>query len=249
MASIEEGEEIDVLVVDNWSAAPVSADAVGARVIRRENDGGGPASARTAGLHATDAELVFPLDADDLAIPGALGRLADLLEATPEAAFAWGDYELFGEYEGRYRAPAGWLPWSLTYVNQYPVCSMFRREALVAAGGWKEPAYEDWSLFLALAGLGLRGVHSERPVYKRRLHGPGRALPAQRARHQELYAMLEERHPALFARRPELLRAEDPPVWKRALYPVLFGRRTVVPFGVEARMQRVMMRRGLRLGR
>ncbi|MBA3302153.1 MAG: glycosyltransferase family 2 protein [Thermoleophilaceae bacterium] len=248
MASVEEDEDIEVVVVDNWSAEPVDSAQVGARVIRLEDERGGPASARTAGLDATTAPYVFPLDADDLLLPGALGRMADLLDATPEAAFAWGDYELFGDYEGRYRGPARWLPWSLLYVNQYPVCSMFRREALVAAGGWREGGYEDWSLWLALAGLGLRGIASKRVVYRRRMHGPNRALAGQRARHSELYEMLHERHAALFARREELLHAEDPPVWKRIAYPIVFGKRAVLPFRFEAWLQRTAMKRGLSLG-
>jgi hypothetical protein len=61
--------------------------------------------------------------------------------------------------------------------------------------------------------------------------------------------MLRERHADLFSSRAELLHTEDPPVWKRLVYPVVFGRRAFVPFALEARMQRTMMRRGLKLGR
>jgi hypothetical protein len=65
-----------------------------------------------------------------------------------------------------------------------------------------------------------------------------------RARHQELYAELRSRNAALFARRDALRALESPGRWKPLVYPVLFGPRTVVPAGVEAFLQRLMMRLG-----
>jgi len=247
VASVREDEPVEIVVVDDGStdagtlAALDDLRAHGVAVIRQPN--AGPAAARTAGLAATRAPFVYPLDADDRLDAGALGAMADTLAERPEAGFAWGDYELFGDQRGRYRAPDRWLPWTLTYVNPYPISSLFRREVLERAGGW-EGGYEDWDLWLRLAGSGIDGVRVDRVVYHRRLHGDGRQLARDRRRHQALYAELKRRNPAVFDARARLRRLERPARWKRAVYPVLFGRRAVVPLRVEALLQRTMMRRG-----
>ncbi len=260
VGSIQEREPVEVVVVDDGSDDPATIDvlarleAAGTRVVRRDN--GGLAVARATGLEATRAPLVYPLDADDLLDPGALRALADTLERHPEAGFAWGDYTLFGDYDGSYRAPSRWLPWTLTYVNPYPVSSMFRRSALEQAGDWRGApgaqlvgahGYEDWDLWLRLVRCGVEGVYAGRSVYRRRLHGGGRLLAHARRRHQELYRELVARNAEVFERRTSLRGNERPPFWKPVVYPILFGARTVVPFRVEAFMQRTMMRLGLGL--
>ena len=252
VASVDEREPVEIVVVDDGSTAPASLKALeglereGVRVERREQ--GGPAAARMTGVAATTAPFVYPLDADDVLVPGALGALADALDAAPDAAFAWGDYEVFGDYSGRYRSPQRFLPWSLTYVNVYPISSLIRRTALEDAGGWRSPSvYEDWDLWLAFAERGMHGVAVDRVVYRRRLHGGGRMLPRERGEHSERYDILRGRHPSLFDRRAALRAAERPPLWKRAAYPLLFGRRALLPRRIEAGLQALMLRRGLRL--
>jgi glycosyltransferase involved in cell wall biosynthesis len=256
VASIDEDEPVEVVVVDDGSteAATLEQLAVlkrgGVRVVRRTN--AGPAAARTAGLAATSAPYVFVLDADDLLEPGALAAMADVLDSRHEMGFVWGDYVLFGEQRGSYRSPDRWLPWTLTYVNPYPVCSMFRRKVLERAEGWHGRAnvsYEDWDLWLRLVSLDVEGVSVGRVVYRRRLHGDGRHLTRARACHQELYADLKERNAAVFAMRSELRRRERPSTWKRAVYPIVFGSRRVVPVRVEAALQRAMMLMGAGLPR
>ncbi|WP_445148472.1 DUF2304 family protein [Baekduia sp. Peel2402] len=248
IASVQEDEPIEIVVVDDGStdaatlATLAQLERDGTTVVRRPN--GGLGAARTTGLEHSHAELVYPLDADDRLEPGALAALADALEADHDAAFAWGDYVLFGAGKGHYRSPDRWLPWTLTYVNPYPVCSMFRRSTLVDAGGWQGWAYEDWDLWLRLVGMGRGGIRVPQVVYHRRLHDDPRLLTDARKRHQELYAEIVRRNAAVFARRDELRGQERPAGWKRLAYPILFGARKVVPISVEAFLQRTMMRLG-----
>ena len=249
---MREDEPVEVVVVDDGSTDPATLAALdalraeGVPVVRQGNAGQGVA--RNTGLARTTARYVFPLDSDDLLNPGTLGRLADALDAEPEdVAVAWGDYTLFGDYDGVYHSPKAWLPWSLTYVDQYPVSSLIRRSALEAVGGWRWRVYEDWDLWLAFVDRGMRGVHVDVEVYRRRMHGPARSLAGARARHGELYRDLIRRHPHAFRRRRALRLQERPAPWRRVVYPVLFGHRAVVPYRVEAFLQRTMMRLGIRL--
>lgn len=250
--SVRELEPVEIVIVDDGSqdrashAALDALEAEGVKVVRQAN--AGPGAARTTGMHATSARYVFPLDSDDLVEAGALADLADALDAQPQASLAWGDYLLFGEFEGRYRAPKAFFPWSVTYTNRYPISSMVRRTALEAAGGWHDSEYEDWGLWLRFVELGLiQGVAVDRIVYRRRLHGSQRLMRDYRARHQELYGKLHQRHPDAFGRRREWRRIERPAVWKRAAYPIVFGRRSVIPVKIEGSLQRLVVRWGVRL--
>lgn len=250
MESIRESEPIEVVVVDDGSTDSETIRCLsrleqrGTKILRQPNSG--PAAARTTGMQATSGRLVFPLDADDRLLPGALAAMADLLDRTPSAGFVWGDYETFGDYVGRYRSPDSWLPWTLTYVNPYPISSLFRREVLERAGGWTGGVvdYEDWNLWLALVEQGAVGVRIPRIVYQRRLHGDARVAVHARRRHRDLYEQLQRRNAKLFASRKALREQEQPAVWKRMVYPVLFGPRKYLPFRVEAFLQRTMMRIG-----
>ena len=182
------------------------------------------------------APLLFPLDADDALQPGALTALADALEPDPQAAFAWGDYEEFGDKRERYRAPRAFLPWSTIYLNLYSPSILIRREALLSVGGWPPIRYEDWGLLLAFVEHGLSGVYVEHITFRRRIAGGG-VLDAQRREHGLAYDELRRRYPRAFAERGRLARIERPPAWKRVVYPLLYGRRALIHYRLEDRLR------------
>src|ERR1700733_3156271 len=130
LASIREQEPVELLVIDDGSSDPATLAlfealrAEGGHVLAREN--GGLSAARMSGVAATSAPYIFPLDADDALVPGALAAMADALERCPRAGFAYGDYEVFGEYRGLQRSPARFDPWAMTYANFIPVSSLIR---------------------------------------------------------------------------------------------------------------------------
>ena len=56
----------------------------------------------------------------------------------PEAKLAWGDVEIFGDFDGRVPAArTASTRGMLTYVSEIPVASLLRRDALLEAGGWQ----------------------------------------------------------------------------------------------------------------
>lgn len=237
VASLDVDEPLEIVVVDDAStdaataAALAQLEAEGIRVIRQAVNGG-VAVARTAGLHATSAPYVLPLDADDLAIPAQLQRAADRLDADPDAAACVGDYEEFGTHSIIRTVPDRLDPYRVAYTNEYAITALMRRSVLEAYGGWTDPSptargYEDWDLWMDLAQDGLRIVHVGGTLYRRRMHAPGLDVK-QRARHAELYRALRDTHPRLFAQAGAHRRHTDLSAPRKLLYPVLYGERRLI---------------------
>jgi glycosyltransferase involved in cell wall biosynthesis len=236
--SVQEDEAVEILVVDD--ASPDAAtratldelEADGIKVIRLpENVGVG--NARTEAFTASSAPYVYPLDADDLALPGVLARMADLLDAAPQAAACVGDVVEFGDVDVVRVTPARLDPYRVALTNEYPITALYRRTAVAAIGGWRPfyevQGYEDWHVWMGLAERGEQIVHVGGPGYRRRLHGR-RLNHLARRRHAERYAALQRAHPDLFARLGEHRRRSDLSPLRRALYPIVYGARAEVPF-------------------
>jgi glycosyltransferase involved in cell wall biosynthesis len=214
--SVLDQEPCELVVVNDGSTDPVTAAALrdlsdeGVRVIHQENRG--TSSARMTGLAATRAPYVFPLDGDDVLEPGALAALADALDAQPRLSAVWGLLNIFGEVEHSQRRRSKSLDaWRVTYFNDMPYAAMFRRPALVEVGGWSLPgAFQDWDLWMALADAGHPATLLRWETLRYRKDG-GRQFGSNAARHDEIHAELQLRHPRLFAeRRRNWRRSNDP---------------------------------------
>jgi len=257
--SVREDEPFELVVIDDCSPDELTRGVMrelsdrGVMVIRQEVNRG-VAAARNAGLHQTTAPYVFALDSDDLATPGILGRMADLLDAHPEADLAYGDYREFGESEALREVPLRLDPFRLLYTNEYPQTAMFRRTLLDSIGGWDEHRvseflYEDWALWLRLVSRGAVGIHAGEGVitHLQRVHGP-RMLEAARRHHREIYRHLRRANGALFSRKRELRGASDLSPRRKLLYPMIYGRRPRFRFEphVKQALERVGAWRGPR---
>jgi glycosyltransferase involved in cell wall biosynthesis len=255
--SVNESEPVEVAIIDDGSTDVSTREVLdrlssqGTRVIRHEQNRGLPA-ARMTGLKETEAPYVFPLDADDLAVPGALPAMADLLDNSPDAALCYGDYLEFG---GRplVRAVPEWLdPYRVAYTNEYPTSALFRRSVLESVGGWKpvlgseirsEDFYEDWNLWMTLAESGAVGIHAGAgfPTYQHRIR-KGMTVAARELKPQ-LYRALRERHPALFEEIHSHRKRSDLSPIRKLLYPVVYGGRP--RFRFEPRVKSLLDRLGI----
>lgn len=252
--SVVEDEPIEIVVVDDEStddatlAALDELRAEGIRVLRHDRNSGA-AVARGTGLQGTSARFVFPLDADDLAVPGVLAAMADRLDADPETAACFGDYAEFGD-ANIVRAVPDWLdPFRVAYTNEYPVSAMFRRRVLEELGGWdgngySAAGYEDWNLWMTLAEHAEKCVHLGvgTVTYRRRLHGD-RKLAAGKRRHPVLYRELRRTHPRLFSDLERHRDRSDLGLGRRLLYPIVYGGRRRFVF--ERRVKSVLDRLGI----
>jgi glycosyltransferase involved in cell wall biosynthesis len=215
-------EPVELAVVDDGSTDPATLATLaelsgeGVTVVRQRNAGPGPA--RMAGVRATAAPYVLPLDADDVLVPDVLGELASALDARPRAAAAWGWFERFGDESTLQRTAPRLDPWQVTYQNDLPATALLRRAAIDAVGGWPVVSgYEDWALWMSLAEAGWEGVGLPLLVYRYRREGV-RLAHRGAARHDEILAELAALHPRLWAeRRRNWRRSKAPPAVRVAL--------------------------------
>jgi glycosyltransferase involved in cell wall biosynthesis len=250
VASVSEDEPVEMVVVDDASpddatrSALAELERAGTRILRRDVRAG-PAACRQAGISATSAPFVYPLDADDLALPGVLAQMASALERDADACACVGDIAEFGDHSMVRRTPAWLDPYRVAFTNEYPVTALFRRSVLEAAGGYARLpgliGYEDWNLWMTLAERGERIVHLRSPGYRRRIHGT-RLGDVAREDHRRYYSAMRRAHPDLFTRIPAHRTASDLPPVRKLLYPLLFGMRARVPF--ERRLKPLFDRLG-----
>ncbi|HWM12787.1 MAG TPA: glycosyltransferase family A protein [Solirubrobacteraceae bacterium] len=216
---------VEVIVVDDGSTDPGTLTALDrlaaaeVRVLRQENRGPGPA--RMTGLQSTRAEYVLPLDADDRLLPGALRILLGELDGNPSVVAAWGSARHFGGLEFVQNSLPTLDPWQLSYQNHLPLSALYRRDAVLAAGGWRlAGGYEDWDLWMALAEAGLKGVGVSAVTGEYRVEA-GRRLSRSSRRHAERCAALRKRHPRLYADRRRHRRESPAPVALKVALPVI----------------------------
>lgn len=259
VASIDEPEPVEVVVVDDGSRDPGTIEALerveerGTTVVRHGQNRG-VSAARMTGLAATRAPFVFPLDADDLAVPGRLSQMRERLEAEPAASACFGDYLEFDEPGGHLLlrgVPARLDPYRVAFTNEYPASAMFRRAVVEGLGGWRRAceaidARSDWGLWMSLAEHDAVALHMgpRLVTYMRRIH-PGRLAMTGRRHHAEIYAGLRARHPRLFAEVGEHRRRADMRLPRKLLYPVLYGRRAMRHWAWEPRVKAALDRAGV----
>ena len=225
LRSLDGQEAHELVVVDDGSRDPetlrvlAELDRAGICVVHQAN--GGLSSARMSGVRASAAPYVLPLDADDALAPGAVAALADALDARPDAAMAWGDVEIWGEFNLPLRIGRRLDPWLVSHLNTLPVASLVRRTALLEVGGWQlRHGYEDWDLWMSFAEAGWGGVYVSAPALRYRRRG-GRMLDDCVPRHDELVAELRSRHPRLFAARRRNWIRSRAPLRDRVVFPAV----------------------------
>jgi glycosyltransferase involved in cell wall biosynthesis len=225
IASLEHQEAHELVVVDDGSSDPATLRVLqeleqrGVRVLHQPN--AGLSAARMRGVAETAARFVLPLDADDAIAPGAVAALADALDRQPAAAMAWGDVEIWGEFDLPLRIGRRLDPWLVAHLNTLPVASLVRRSALLEVGGWQlRNGYEDWDLWMSFAEAGWRGVYVPTPALRYRRRG-GRMLDDCVPRHDELVAELRSRHPKLYRARGRNWLRSRAPLRDRLVFPAI----------------------------
>ena len=190
---VDDGSTDDTTLVAEQLIAAYPGRSI--RLLRQPN--GGPGASRNAGIAATCATYILPLDADDILEPEMLVETVRVLDAHPEVGFVYSDGRMFGEETGVWSGGDYSLD-LLRFDSQLLSASLFRRQAWEDVGGFQpDVAYEDWDFWLRLAEAGWQGWRIALPLMRyRRISGSRHA--ANRTRDLVMRAQIMLNHPRLY---------------------------------------------------
>jgi glycosyltransferase involved in cell wall biosynthesis len=202
--------DFETIIVDDGStdvATREKLEHLGAevRVVHQENRY--LSGARNRGFLEARAELVLPLDCDDLLEPSFLAETVPLLETAPaDAAFVFTHARLAGTL-------AGVLPRHLNrfdqlFLNQLPYCLLLRKSAWQAVGGYDESmrdGTEDWEFNIRLSHAGFLGIELAKPLFVYSVRSDGMLMSRSTRMHGTIWRPIRSRHSDLY-RVPALVR-------------------------------------------
>jgi glycosyltransferase involved in cell wall biosynthesis/SAM-dependent methyltransferase len=139
------------------------------RVVHQENQG--LAATRNKGAALGRGKYVVSLDADDRMGPSYLEKTLGVLEHHPEYAFCYSLVQMFGAEDTLWKTEPFSLEKALRY-NHVPTAAVFRKEAWVEAGGFRDELYgqDDWNFWITLGAKGWEGSLIEEPLFFYRKH-------------------------------------------------------------------------------
>lgn len=171
----------DIIVVDDASndeTANIAAKYAdqGVRYLRGEWQQVG--HARNAGMQYTPAPFLLCLDADDTIDEQYLESAIRALRKNPDAGVAYGNIRIFGEEEQEILTPEVFDEKLFDQKNTLPTPCVFRRDAVLQAGGWSEGSqhHGDWVTWRRVLALGWKAVKCDAFFYYRKhkdsMHAP-----------------------------------------------------------------------------
>lgn len=152
-------DNIEIVFVDDGStdrSLEIARSFPQIKILTQQNEG--VSAARNAGLEASDGEFVMFFDADDRLLPDAVRDHLDAFSHQPTAPLVYGAMRIIdslGNVVEQNPEAVGYMGWPeiLRRITPTPSQSMFRRDAVMAAGRFT-PALrlvEDFDLYLRLA--------------------------------------------------------------------------------------------------
>jgi glycosyltransferase involved in cell wall biosynthesis len=148
-------DDVDLVVVDDGSTdgrTRKEVDALiseGIKVVRQKNMG--LAAARNAGIRASEAKYILPLDADNRLRPGYIEHGIRILDSNPQIGVVYGDAEYIGIRNGRWHVG----PFDrdrLLKANYIDACAAYRRSIWEQNRGYDGTmpvqGAEDWDFWL-----------------------------------------------------------------------------------------------------
>lgn len=160
-------------------AARQQADAR-VRIVKLDvNDG--ISAATNASLAAARGEFIALLDHDDLLAPEAFHRMAEAIQASPDADLLYSDKDCIDE-QGKIRQrplfKPEWSPEMLYSANYLTHLNLLRRSLVVALGGFRPhtDGAQDWDIFLRVSEQARSIVRVPGVHYHWRLHAASTSL-------------------------------------------------------------------------
>jgi len=171
-------KDLEVLIIDGGSTDQTLAILSGFRDARLRvlsAPSAGIVAALNFGLEQARAHWIARQDADDISLPRRLETQWKMLNSNTHAIFSHTDVEFIGEGSataGRARFPRTQALVALRLCFQCPIVHstvMFKKEAALAFGGYREPQAEDYALWGRLIESG-RFIGLPQKLLKFRIH-------------------------------------------------------------------------------
>lgn len=201
-----ERDDVKLILVDDGSTDErtcmevESLIAAGIKVIRQENKG--LASARNAGILASSAKYILPLDADNRLRPAYIDHAIRILDSNPQIGVVYGDAEYTGIRTGRWRVGRFDCD-RLMEANYIDACAAYRRSIWEQNHGYDStmPAQgaEDWDFWLSTVEHGWQFAYVPEVLFDYRVAEES-MLTHLRAYERELEDFLAAKHGLLYRR-------------------------------------------------
>ncbi|MGQ9549782.1 MAG: glycosyltransferase [Roseiflexus sp.] len=217
---------LEVVVVDDGSDDPLSRTVLEQEMLRYSDllrvvrcARSGLAHARNLGARTARGEFLAFVDADDLVAPSFFGRAIDVLQRYDNVSFVYSWVRFFGEAE------ACWPTWNAEFPlmlahNMLTAFVVVRRSDFLA-WGQNDPALrdalEDYEAWISMLEHGCMGISLPDPLVYYRVRTDSMYRSLSEAQMLEMYALIVDRHRALYERYgAELfaLQNENGPGWR-----------------------------------
>jgi GT2 family glycosyltransferase len=198
--------DLEVVVVDDGSiddsaaVAQALCDAHPNRVrLLRQPNAGHPSVARNNGIRATGGEYVLCLDADDKLPPDWLAACVAALDARPGAGVAYTDQQDFSASD-HYHVVSEYDFRAQSHKNWFGICSLFRRAAWEAVGGWDADIAlsEDWDFWIGCGYHGFPAIKVHGVAWLYRTSDTGRQAEIDFENDRHVKAQLVLKRPELY---------------------------------------------------
>jgi glycosyltransferase involved in cell wall biosynthesis len=172
-------QDLELIVVDDGSrdATPeILAGIDDDRLVVVRTEAHGVAAALNVGLGRARGPLVVRADADDLSHPTRVEVQVQWMRAHPEVSVLGTMARVLGpdgQLEGTIPVPVGWEAVAAALYRHNPLIHgtvMLRRSPLLAVGGYREVACEDYDLWARLHRTGHRLANLAEVLYDYRVH-------------------------------------------------------------------------------
>lgn len=197
-------QDLEIIVVNNGSTDHYTIEFLNrlnkpkTRVIHVDKNIGLP-HGRNVGIREAKGRYILPLDADDMIHPTLIEKTHQVLETKPQVGFVTVGLEYFGD---QYWV---WLPPlfdfnRLLVENIVCVCSLFRKQAWIDAGGYNESmldGYEDWDFWISVAEKGWLGDAVPEALLYYRRHSSNMSTESGK-KHSAIVQQIRSNHPALY---------------------------------------------------
>jgi glycosyltransferase involved in cell wall biosynthesis len=199
-------DDVELIVVDDGSTdgrTHKEVDALiaaGITVIRQENKG--LAAARNAGILASAAKYILPLDADNRLRPGYVEHGIRILDSNPQIGVVYGDAEYIGTGNGRWHV-GPFDRHQLLRANYIDACAAYRRLIWEQNRGYDctmpVQGAEDWDFWLSTLENGWQFAYVPEILFDYRVAEQS-MLTRLRPFEQDLEDFLATKHGLLYRR-------------------------------------------------